>query len=130
MAIGSGRFVESLDSAEAAVFAASSRSLATSTLPLVDKLALASITEVALHIILHILHLRHLCCNLRYVILTESALIGLDALFHLLGFQIVDEVGVVEPLSVVLVHVAVEGAARNKRLDTSRLYSTGIMFLP
>lgn len=79
-----------MDSAEAAVFAASLRSLATTTLPLVDKLALASIAEVALHIVLHILHLRHLCCDLRYVIFTKSSLIGLDALFHLLGFQTIE----------------------------------------
>ena len=85
IAIGTWCLVES---SHGTILASSLGPLRTSVLPLVNKSTLSSIPKVAISILL-LLHLGHLSSNLRNRVLSEPALVCLNALFHLLGFEAV-----------------------------------------
>ena len=85
IAIGTWCLVES---SHGTILASSLGPLRTSVLPLVNKSTLSSIPKVAISILL-LLHLGHLSSNLRNRVLSEPALVSLNALFHLLSFEAV-----------------------------------------
>lgn len=78
-------------------------------LSLVNKFALAGISKLA-RIVLHVLHLWHLSSKHWELVLSKLPLLRWYSLFHMLSLKVVDQVWVVEPLPIILIHLAVHVA--------------------